>query len=113
VEDRHDDLEGRNAHLLVLVDGNAASVVGDAHRIVGMNRHLDRVAVAGKGLVDGVVEDFLKELVQAPLAVVADVHARTLADGFQSLENLDLIGVVIAQHLAGQFLDLLELVIGG
>ena len=46
-----------------------------------------RVAVAGQGLVDGVVDDLVDEVVQAARAGRADVHAGPLADRLQALEK--------------------------
>ena len=39
--------------------------IDHAHRAVGEDRDLDRVAVAGEGLIDGVVDDLVDEVVQA------------------------------------------------
>ena len=47
-----------------------------------------RVAVAGHGLVDGVVDDLPDEVVEAARAGGADVHAGALADGLEALEDL-------------------------
>ena len=50
----------------------------------------DVVAVAGQRLVNGIIHNLEHQVVQ-PSAVrgVANVHARTLAHGFQAFENLD------------------------
>ena len=56
---------------------------------------LTSVAWPGERLVDAVVDDLVDHVVQARAVVgVADVHAGTLADGLQPLENLDGIGAV-------------------
>src|SRR5690606_28084295 len=55
----------------------------------------DMVAVAGQGLVDGVVHHLEDHVVQAGAVVhVADVHAGTLADGIQAAQDGDLAGIV-------------------
>jgi hypothetical protein len=54
--------------------------------------------VAVHGLVDGVVENFPNQVVQAGAADAADVHARALADGLQPLEHLDIVTRVFACH---------------
>ena len=56
------------------------------------------MAIAGQGLVDRVVDDLIDQMVKTRHARRADVHAGTLADGFQTLENLDLAGVVLRFH---------------
>ena len=77
------------------VDRDAAAVVDDGDRAVGVDGDLDAVAVAGQRLVDGVVDDLVDQVVQAVDVGVADVHARPLADRLQALEDLDVgAGVV-------------------
>ena len=56
------------------------------------------VAIAGQGLVDRVVDDLIDQMVKTRHARRADVHAGALADGFQTLENLDLTSVVLRFH---------------
>ena len=82
---------------MVQVDGDAASVVLHGNASFGVQGHPDAVAVAGQGFVHGVVQDFLDEVMHAVYAGGADVHAGTHADGFQSLQNLDLAGVVFVR----------------
>ncbi len=49
----------------------------------------------GHRLVDGVVHDLEHEVMETARRRVADVHARTLAHGFQAFENLDVVGGVV------------------
>ena len=99
VEHREDDLEGALAGLRMLVDGDAAAVVGDGERrIVLVQRDDDRRRVAVHGLVDGVVEDLPGEVVQAVPADAADVHAGALADGLEPLQDGDVFRGVAAGH---------------
>ena len=77
------------------VDRDAAAVVDDRDGVVFLDGHVDVVAIARERLVDGVVDDFVDEVVQAALRRRADVHARTLADGLEAFENLDLVGTVV------------------
>jgi hypothetical protein len=84
------------ALLLHDADRDAPAVVADGHGAVGVDRHVDRVAVTRQGLVDGVVDDLVHEVVQAALAGRADVHAGALANGLQPLEDGDVLGVVAA-----------------
>ena len=89
VEDRHDDLDGGLVLGGVLVDGDASTVIDDFDAAVCLDGDLDVVRVAGQGLVDGVVDDLVHQVVQASFAGGSDVHARALADGFQALEDGD------------------------
>ena len=95
------DLDGRLALLLHRRDGDAAAVVDDRDRVVRVDRDVDAVAVAGERLVDGVVDDLVDQVVQPAHAGRADVHARALAHGLETLEDGDVLGVVAGARLAG------------
>ncbi|WP_281536255.1 hypothetical protein [Cryobacterium breve] len=76
------------------VDGDASSVVGDAHGSVGEDLDADRVAVSGEGLVHRVVHNLVDQVVQTSGTGRPDVHTGTLPNGFKSLEDLDIVGAV-------------------
>ena len=78
----------------VLLDGNAAAVVGDAHAAVVEQGDIDLVAVTGQGLVDGVVHDFVDQVVQAAFTGGPDVHAGAFANRLQALQYRNLLRVV-------------------
>ena len=64
-----------------------------------MDDDVDFFGVAGESLVDGVVDDFVDQVVQAHLAGRADVHGGTQADGLEAFEDLDVfagVAVVVA-----------------
>ena len=111
VQHGHDHLGGRHALALVDVDRDAAAVVADGDRAVGVQDHLDPVAIAGERFVDRVVDDLEHHVVQAGAVVgIADVHARPTAHRLQALEDLDrgrVVGLVRGR------LDQLELCGGG
>ena len=94
VEHRQHDF-GRRLAALVPIDRDAAAVVDDGDRAVDVNRDVDLIAEAGQRLVDGVVDDFVDEMVQPGRTGRPDVHRRPLADGFEPLEDLDLVGAVV------------------
>jgi hypothetical protein len=98
VQHREDDFDGRPVLLLHDRDGDAAAVVDDGHRVVGVDRHLDTRAEARERLVDRVVDDLVDQVVQAPDAGRADVHARALAHGLEALEDGDVLGVVVGRR---------------
>src|SRR5690606_24615482 len=80
------------------VDGDAAAVVDDRGRAVGVEVDLDGVGLAGEGLVDGVVDDLGEELVVAVDARAAlHVHRGPLADAFEAPQDLDVLRRVRAQ----------------
>ena len=96
----HDDLGGRHALALVDVGRDAAAVVADRRRAVGIEGDVDLVGMAGKRLVDGVVDGLVDHVMEARAVVgVADIHAGALADRVEALEDLDRLGAVFAVAL--------------
>ena len=100
VKDRHDDLDGGPVLRGVLVNGDAASIIDDPEPAVGLNGDLDVIAAAGEGLVHGVVDDLVHQVVQSALTGGADVHARPLAHRLESLEHGDVRSAVVGRPLA-------------
>ncbi len=91
----HHDLGGRHP-LAVHLGRNAAAVVEHGARAVGIEGDEDLLREAGEGLVDCVVDDLVDHVMEARAVVgVADIHARTLADGIEALEDLDAVRTVI------------------
>ena len=73
----------------VRVHGNAAAVVADGDRLVGVEFHFDPRRVPGDGFIHRVVENFGHEVVKGALVGAADIHSRTLADRFKPFQHLD------------------------
>ena len=94
VQLRQHDLERRHARALDLVDRDAAAAVAHGDRVVGVDRDLDRVVVARERLVDGVVDDLLDEVMEAPEPGRADVHPGPQTDRLEALEHGDVLGRV-------------------
>ena len=94
VEIRQHQFDRRDAELRVHVDRNPAPVVRDRNRAIDVDRNLDPAAIAGEVLVDRVVENFENAMVETAFVWVADIHPGPLADGFQTLEFVNLGGVV-------------------
>ncbi len=94
VQHRIDDLESGSARLGLDVHRDAAAVVGDGDRVAGIDCDRDVRAEAGQRLVDGVVHDLIDKVVETRGRGRADVHAGALAHGLETLEHLDLRGVV-------------------
>jgi hypothetical protein len=80
----------------VRINGDTAAVVDDSHAPIREQRDQDRVGVTRHRLVDGVVDDLLHQVVQSARSGRADVHAGALAHSLETLENLDLVGSVLA-----------------
>ena len=95
VQDGVNDGDGGQAGIGLNVHGDAAAVIRDLNDVVLEDLHLDVVAVAGQRFIDGVVHDLVDQMMQAPLAGGADIHARALAHRFQTLQDLDLAGIIL------------------
>ena len=80
----------------VFLDGDAAAVVLHPHTTVVEQFDVDGVAVAGQGLVDGVVDDLVDQVMEPAFAGGPDVHAGTLTHCLETLEDRDLVRVVAA-----------------
>ena len=93
-------------HLLAVgqvhhVHGNAAAVVDDGDGVVDVDDDVDFLGVAGQGLVDGVVDDFVDQMMQSHLAGRADVHGRAQAHRLKAFQDFDVFAgvvVVVAVH---------------
>jgi hypothetical protein len=69
--------------------GNAAPVVFDRDRAIGVQFDQHQVAMPGQSLVDGVVRHLEHHVVQARAVVgIADVHAGALAHRVRPLRTL-------------------------
>ena len=90
-----DDLDARQALSGHDVDGDTSAVVCDGGGVVGVQAHVDRVAVAFQGLVDRVVDDLPEAVHEAPVVGRADVHAGALAHGLEPLEDREVPCVVV------------------
>jgi hypothetical protein len=77
--------------LLHFLHGDPASVVDHRAAVVGMQGHRDSLRMAGDRLVHGVVHNLVDEVVQATGAGRADVHAGSLSNGLEALEDGDVL----------------------
>ena len=96
MELRHDDFGGRDAFAFVDLGRDAAPVVLDSDRAVGVQVTVISSQIAGERLVDRVVHDLVDHVVQARAVVgVADIHARPLAHRIEALQHLDRFRAVL------------------
>ena len=79
----------------MLVDGDAATVVGDSTvATVLVQGDFNLAAMPGQILVDRVVDDLPQQVMQALTVDSSDIHRRPHADGFQTFENFNIAGAV-------------------
>ena len=64
MEDRHHDLGSRTFLLLMNVSRDSAAVIDNGHRIVHVDRHLDRVTIARKRFVDRIVDHLVYQVME-------------------------------------------------
>jgi len=106
VQHAHDDFGGRALGFVLVIElhagRNAATVVGDRNRIVGVDGHDDVVAMAGQRFVNRVIDHFEHHMVQTgAIAGIADIHAGAFADRLQTFKLLDGVFVVAGADLCG------------
>ena len=90
MQHRHDDFCSRLVLLLVHADGNTATIIRNRDRTVRLDHNLDFRAMAGERLVYRVIDNLENHVMQArPVIGITDIHAGTLADSIQPLEDLD------------------------
>ena len=92
----HDDLGGGHTLLLVDADRDAPAVIAYGDAGIGVDFDVYRVGMAGKGLIDSVIDDLIDHVVKTRTIVrVADIHAGAFANRLQAFENLDGICAII------------------
>ncbi len=91
------ELQGGDAVALLDTDGEAAAVVLDADAAVRFNHYGDVLAGAGHGLVDGVIDDLVDQVVQTTQAGVADVHGGAFTYVLRALQDLHAALVITLQ----------------
>ena len=95
VQGAQDDLErGFVGEFRVRIYRDAAAVVADGDRMIGVEFDLDPVGVARDGLVHRVVEHLGHKVMQRALIGAPDIHAGTFSDRLQPLQHLDGRGVI-------------------
>ena len=70
------NLSGRHPFFGVHIDRDAAAVIDDGEGVIDMNGDTDFGAITRQRFVDGIVDDFVDEVMQAHFAGRADVHGR-------------------------------------
>ena len=84
-------------------DRDAAPIINNLNTAILQNRHIYAVAVSRHRLVHSVIHNLPHEVVEAGGAGRADIHARSLADRFQSFKDLNgrcAVGIVRALRIA-------------
>ncbi len=94
VEDGVDNSDSGQAGICLDIHRDAAAIIRDLNDVAFQNFNFDVVAVTCQSLIDGVIHDLVHQMVQAALTGGADIHTGALAHRLQTLQDLDLAGVV-------------------
>ena len=100
MEHRENHLQSRLSGLRLDVHGDTAAVIGDGDGVAGVDGDGDMLAVAGQGLVDGIVHDLIHQMVQTGSGGGADIHTGALAHRLQTLQHLNLRAAVFLCYLS-------------
>ncbi len=97
VQRGHHDLRGGNLFAVDvhIVDRNSAAIVDDGDAVVDVDGDFNFCGKTGQGFVDGVVDNFIHQMVQSQVARRSDVHRGTFAHGLHPAKNFDGIGVIV------------------
>ena len=76
----HDHFGGRNALALVNIGRDAAAIIGDGDRTIGIEGYANLGRITAQGLINGIIDHFINHVVQARAVIrIANIHARALA----------------------------------
>src|SRR5262249_19737237 len=85
----HDDFGGGDPFALVNVRRDAAAIVADGTGAVRIERDDHLLGETGQRFVDRVVDDLVDHMVEPGAVIgIADIHARPLAHGVETFEDL-------------------------
>src|SRR5436309_15503075 len=76
------------------IDRNAASIVSNGDRSIHMDDHFDLRAKSREMFVNGVINDFVNQVMQPSLIRISDEHPRPFPDRFEAFKFVDLRRVV-------------------
>ena len=90
VQDGHNNFNGRFADLMHF-NRNPAPIIDDGDAVIFSDFNKDMVTVTGQGLIDRVIDDFINQMMEPTGTDTADIHAWPFANGFEALQDLDLL----------------------
>ncbi len=88
------NFKGAFVFFFMHVDRNASTVVDNGYGVVGVDCHFYVCGISCERFVNGVVNNFIDEVVQSFYADVSYIHGRALAHGFKSFEYLNVTRTV-------------------
>ena len=88
------NFQSRTTGLGLDVHRDAASVIGDGDGVPGVNGNGDVLAVPGQCFVNGIVHNFIDQMMQTGRGGGADIHTGALAHRLQAFQHLNLLCTV-------------------
>jgi hypothetical protein len=98
----HYHFRSGDAFVRMEIDRDTAAIVDYSYGIINVDRYINAAAIAGQCLIDGVVDNFINQVVKPVLTCRPNVHSRSQANRLQTLEHFDTTrvvdGVVVLSH---------------
>ena len=94
VQNGVDHLQRGNAHFGVDATRDTATVILYGYTVIRVKRDLNTLTAARQCFVDGVIDNFIYQMVQTACRGRPDIHTRSLTDGLQALQYLNLTFVI-------------------
>ena len=74
------------------VHRNAAPIIAHHQPIIGFQRDLNAVGMAGHGFIHRVINDLGRQMMQRVFIRAANIHAGATPDGLQPLQHFNILG---------------------
>ena len=87
--------DSRDAQFGLDIHRDTAAVITDFNDIARLDGHFNMGAIPGQSFIDGVIHDFINQVMQTGRACGTDIHAGALAHSFQPFQDLDLRAAVL------------------
>ena len=84
----------RGNAFLVHAHGDTSAIIRNSGGAVFVQCHMNLTAKTGQMLVHRVVNNLIDKVVQALAGDTADVHAGTLADGLETFQHGNTVGII-------------------
>ena len=88
VQLREHDFQSTYLRVLVCLDRDTPAVVLDGATAVRVDTHADVITRSRHGLVNGIVQNLIDQMMESCAAAVADIHIRPFAHRLQAPEDL-------------------------
>ena len=94
MEGGHDQFQGRHIFRRMHIHRNTATVILNRDRIILVDNNAYLRAVACKGLIYGVVDHLVDQMMQTLDTGIADIHGWSFTNSFKPIKNLDLFRTI-------------------